>query len=320
MKKINCVVCSSKKGKRICQIHSEEYICPRCCAQLRNAACEGCRYYVQAGQYSSKKKSTVYPEILMRIDPEVDEAVEQALLLVERGFIKAAEKKLSELLEYAEDIYTVQYGMGVVRAFQNRHDEAISRFDKALEIYPYFIESWYNKAVAHKEKLDIGNMIRSFKKVIEYGDPQDKYVVQSKHLLSDFERHIQEENGIALDQYLLAEEKFREAFKQMEKKSWEKAALLFKESIALNPGHPQSFGNLGLCYAYLGHKEEAFAAFDQALELDPDYEPAQINRDILLRLDKQGKDFSKTEIRSIEYYREQELKKSSKLSRFFSRE
>jgi tetratricopeptide (TPR) repeat protein len=35
---------------------------------------------------------------------------------------------------------------------------------------------------------------------------------------------------------------------------------------------------MGICYAKLGNKEAALAAFEKALEIDPDYEPAIRNK------------------------------------------
>lgn len=298
-----CIVCSTTKGKRICLINSEELICPKCCAQIRNEECHGCRYYIQAEQYSLKKRSFEPSDILMRIDPEVDEAVDQALELVEKGHIAVGEKMLSELLEHASDIYTVQFGLGVVRALQRRHDEAISYFDKSLDIFPYYIEGWYNKAISHKEKLEISNMIRSFQKVVELGDPHDEPVVQSKSLLRDFEKHVREDYNVTLAQYLSAEELFNQGFAEMENKAWERASSYFLKSISINPNHPQSYGNLGLCYGFLGKKADALTALDKALELDPYYEPAALNRYNISRLDEGGK-LSQQEFNSIEYYRE----------------
>ena len=38
------------------------------------------------------------------------------------------------------------------------------------------------------------------------------------------------------------------------------------------------YGNLGICYAQVGRKSDALAAFDKALELDPQYELAIVNK------------------------------------------
>jgi Flp pilus assembly protein TadD len=55
----------------------------------------------------------------------------------------------------------------------------------------------------------------------------------------------------------------------MERGEWGKAAALFKAVIRVKPQNVPSHGNLGLCHAQLGHKTDALAALDKALELDP---------------------------------------------------
>ena len=55
----------------------------------------------------------------------------------------------------------------------------------------------------------------------------------------------------------------------MEQQRWPQALECFQAVIALHPKHIQSYGDIGLCYAYLGRQQEALAALDKALELDP---------------------------------------------------
>ena len=67
-----------------------------------------------------------------------------------------------------------------------------------------------------------------------------------------------------------ANEKFDDAFAGMQAHRWQQALKGFQAVIALNPRHPQSYGNMGICYSDLGRKQEALAALDKALEIDPD--------------------------------------------------
>ena len=98
----------------------------------------------------------------------------------------------------------------------------------------------------------------------------------------------------------------------MNKQNLEKAIFYFKECIAINKNkkHPQSYGNIGICYAKLGQKEQALRAFDKALEIDPNYELAIVNRAITESL-KDNEEFKVDKIESIEYYKEYPIKKRS---------
>lgn len=77
---------------------------------------------------------------------------------------------------------------------------------------------------------------------------------------------------------------------------------------------------MGICYAHLGKKQEALAAFDKALELDPDYEPAILNRSIVNSL-KKGEKLG-AEFVAIEYYKDRTEKKrplKERLSKLFEK-
>jgi tetratricopeptide (TPR) repeat protein len=192
--------------------------------------------------------------------------------------------------------------MGMVRAKQKRYDKAIGYLDRAIAMFPDFVEAWYNKGVAHKEQLDIGGMICAFQRVLELGHPADELVQRAQEIIASFEDHLRQESGATVDEYLQAKEQFDHAFALMEKRQWQRALEGFQAVAALNPTHPQSYGNMGICYGYLGHKQEALAAFDIALALDPNYAPARLNRQVVAAL-AEGEKLPESGFRSVDYYR-----------------
>lgn len=314
-----CRVCSKVKGKRICKINDNALICPSCCAQIRNPDCEGCRYYAQAERYAIEKtQQSKSKNFVMRIDPEVDKAVDQALAMVESGNLGAGERILADLFTKHPDIHTVQYAMGTVCGLKGQYDEAIAYFDKAIEIFPYFVEAWFNKGTTHQKKLEVGEMIRAYQKVVELGDPADDFVRKAEDSIQWLEKQIHDDTGLSLEAYLRGMDKFDDAFAAMQNREWEKALTGFQEVVAVNPKHPQSYGNMGICYAYLGRKQEALAAFDKALELDPDYEPALLNRAVVVSLEE-GEKLAPSAFESVEYYKDYSIRKKSLFGRFFER-
>jgi tetratricopeptide (TPR) repeat protein len=318
MKKTTCKVCSQVKGKRACQLNDNALICAPCCAHIRTPDCEGCHYYTQAEHYALAKAQQATPKhFLMRIDPEVDHAVDQALAMVENGQLRAAERILSELLIEHPDIHSVQYAMGTVCLMKGQYDEALTYFDKAIAIFPAFVEAWFNKGAAHQKKLDVGEMIRAYQRVIELGDPAEEFVRTARDTVNSLEKQIRADTGLNLEHYLKSMDMFHEAFAAMENRQWAKALAGFQKVVAKNRNSPQSYGNMGICYASLGQKQEALAAFDKALELDPDYGPALANRELTVSL-KEGEKLD-YKFQSIEYYKEQSLQKRSLFGRFFGR-
>ncbi|MDI6732617.1 MAG: tetratricopeptide repeat protein [Planctomycetota bacterium] len=254
---------------------------------------------------------------IAEINEEVENTVDQALELAEKGEIEKGASMLSSLRNDHPRNHLIYYGLGVVCALREQLDEAIEYFDKAIDIFPYFMEAHFNKAVAYKEKLDIANTIAAFKKVILIGDPEDKFVKQAQSFIEAMERRVRETAGIDLEIYLEAGRKFNEASVCMKKQEWQKAIDKFQECLAKNKNNVQSHGNIGLCYAYLGQKEKALDFLNKALEIDPSYEPAVINRLAVESL-KDGEKLKQKEFESVEYYRDYPLRKKSLLQSIFS--
>ena len=302
--KMKCVICTNAKGKRSCKIREGSPVCSACCANMRNPDCSGCSHYVDAEKYGfDKMKKSNFKEFTELIDPEVDKAVDDALRLAEKGNLAKGEALLIGLMEKHPKVYKVQYGMGTLHAMKGNYAESVFFLNKCLETFPYFAEAWFNKAVSHKNLLDLGNTIKSFRKVIEFGDPGDHLAITARKALADMETSISRDYGMSLDLYLKSMDEFDSAFSQMRNKEYEKAITGFRNVLLCNKNHPQSYGNIGLCCSFLGKREEALAAFDKALAIDPNYKPAQTNRALLLSL-PEGEKMPDNYIKTVDFYKQ----------------
>ncbi len=109
-------------------------------------------------------------------------------------------------------------------------------------------------------------------------------------------------NRFSLDTYLNNSDTFNKAFAALQNREFISAISLFKRVLATDPKHVQSWGNLGLAYAGVGEKGKALECLDRALELDPEYEVAVVNRIAIEKLSEgeclEGK------IDSVNYYRD----------------
>lgn len=311
MKNKKCVVCANKKGKRLCQVKDNKMICPTCCVDLRNADCENCQYYSTAKRFNESKKTKhgIKP-FIAEINEDVENDVDQALLLLDKGKINKAQDIINILKRDHPRNYYIFYGLGVTHIFKKQYVESIKCFEKSIDIFPYFVAAHFNKAVACQKILDITNTIKSFKDVVEIGDPTDETVKEAQNILAMLEKSIYESEGINLDTLLKSKEKFDQGFLYIEEGKWEKAICEFETCLAINKNHVQSYGNMGICYAKLGQKAKALAAFDKAIELDPSYEPAIINRLEIVAL-KDGEKLDTCDHETINYYKDYPLKKKS---------
>jgi len=312
MKKKKCIVCSKGKARRGCLLKEQEMICSRCCAEMRGEGCEGCTHYTKVEQYTAdKNKKAGYRNFDVKRDAAVDEAVDDALAYLEKGDESKAERMLDSLLAKHPDIYTVHYGKGVLEALKDNYRESIVHFDNCLELFPYHVESWFNKALSYQKMFDLLNTILSYQKVVEYGYKADSFVQHAERLIRDLEKTTLEDNGVSLDEYLASMAEFNTAFALLQNHEYEKAIAGFEKVIAVIDNHAQSYGNIALCHAGLGQKEKALELLDKALEIDPDYEPAITNKDAVSQM-KEGQKLTDLNLHmeNIEYYNEKMVKRA----------
>jgi tetratricopeptide (TPR) repeat protein len=195
--------------------------------------------------------------------------------------------------------------MGVCHALQDRHEEAIKFFERAVDIFPYFTEAYFNMAMACTKLGDIGGMVRGFREVIRISG--DKGLVsEAKRRLDDLEKMVREHKGFNLDTYVKNSETYNKAFSALERREFMLAINLFKQVLETDSKHVQSWGNLGLAYASNGERGKALECLDKALELDPEYEIAAVNRMGIEKM-REGEPLE-WEMDSVNYYRDYKSK------------
>lgn len=171
MKKTRCVVCKKNKGQRTCLMNNKLPICSLCCAHTRDDRCGECLHFIQGKKYALEKNlGKTHKPFVARMDMEVDGLVDKALELVERGKMKEGEVLLIDLVRQHPDLFMVHYGMGTVLGLQKKYEEALISLNKCLDIFPYFAEGWFNKAMTHKELLDFSGCVKSLQMVVQYGE------------------------------------------------------------------------------------------------------------------------------------------------------
>ncbi len=237
---------------------------------------------------------------MVRIDPGVEADVDQALAMLEYGPSRQAEARIAELFESHPDHHAVHYAMGVAYALRKEYAEAVRCFTQAVDIFPHFSEAWYNKASAHAALSQVKETIRAYQKVVEYGAPSDVHVCNARRHLEAMASTVRGTSGLSLAEYLRSHDAFDAAFEKMEARQWTSAIAGFKGVLTIDQRHHQSYGNLGLCYAALGRKQDAIEALNRAIELDPSYEPAILSRLAVKRL-AEGEKLDLSEATSINY-------------------
>lgn len=303
-----CPICTKVKGKRGCLLNNNSLICSQCCAQIRNSNCEGCGYYKESQHFAIEKAKKYSQHFVARIAPEVDEEINQALEMINSGNLHGAEKLLNTLAKENSDLYYFHFAIGMLYCFKEKYDEAIKSFDKSIEIYPYYVDCWFNRAAVAKKKHDMVEIVVSLQKVVEIGAPFDSLVLEAKETLDTITQGFYQESGLGLDAYLESMKLFNAAFDLMKNKEWNEAIAGFEKTASINQNSAPTFGNLALCYMHLGENEQAFYFFDKAIEIDPIYEPALLNREILKKGIEQKTSLLDLPMKIIQYAKDYSLK------------
>ena len=110
-------------------------------------------------------------------------------------------------------------------------------------------------------------------------------------------------SGVSLSMHIRNRQIFERGFLALQDRRFQAAIDLFAQVLATQKDHVQSYGNMGLAYAILGNKQKALECLDKAIELDPEYEPAIVNRLSVQRL-KDGEAPPDFYPRVLNYYSE----------------
>ncbi|MSP97813.1 MAG: tetratricopeptide repeat protein [Betaproteobacteria bacterium] len=306
--RMKCVLCHDKKGRRGCQLNSAQLICPPCCASIRRAECEGCGYY-QASEAYQREKQTRNQTFITEIIPELEDRCHKALAFIERGNTARGQAMFEELRRAHPDYHSVLFGLGLLHAMKGQTDEAIACLERAVEIFPDFAEAHYNLGSSYRQNLDIPNAVKAYRAAIAVDDIDGEIGRLASERIDEI-KAIMEKGGVSLATYIRNQQIYDHGFLALQDKRFQAAIDLFARVLATQKDHVQSYSNMGLAYALLGNRKKAIECLDKAIELDPGYEPATINRLSVLRLND-GESLPDITSREIAYYSEFKLQGKS---------
>jgi tetratricopeptide (TPR) repeat protein len=242
------------------------------------------------------------PIQVVKIFSELTEVCDNALAQMEAGDILSAEMEAERLYHLHPDDHMVNFLQGICCIQRDCYQEAIYFFETAIRINPWLCEAYFNLASLHRKKLNIPQAIDCLIKIIQIEGERGDIGKLARKELDWFEKMIQKTSGQTLSEYLQALAFFDEAFECLRREEHQKAISLFQQVLVLNPNHVQSYGNMALAHSALGEQKIALQYLDKALSLDPNYEPAQQNRENIIRL-KEGEQIP-FKMAEVFYYKE----------------
>lgn len=273
---------------------------------MRNESCDGCSYYAASRQYQVERSHPAsrgaLPDghYIIELNPEIEAAVQSVLELCERGKLAQAEVALKPLLREHPGNHLVCFAQGLLHAMKKEPRQAIDWFDRAIAIYPYFAEAYFNKAVVYQKQLNIAASVQTYQKLVELCNPKDDLTAKARDFLKDMASAIRKNEGVDLDTYVLSQNLFDQAYARMELYDWSGALEGFRASAQKLHRNATLHGNMGLCLAAQGFKAQALAELDFAIAIDPEYAPARSNR-IAIQTMREGVPFDMTGFARVEY-------------------
>jgi len=233
---------------------------------------------------------------------DMEEVCDNALAQIETGDLLSAEVEAERLYNLYPDDHMVNFLQGVCHIQREQYQKAISFFEEAVQINPWFCEAYFNLASLYRQEIKIPQSVACLKKIIEIEGIHGDLGKLAKKDLDQLEKISQKSSGQTLEEYLQASTLFDEAFECLRRENYQKAISFFQQVLTLDPNHVQSYGNMALAYSALGEQKIALQYLDKALLLDPTYEPAQQNRKNIIRL-KEGEK-SPFKVQEVLYYKE----------------
>lgn len=270
--------------------------------QERNSHCHcksGKKYKKCCLLKNQKEKARVQ---ISTVFSEAEEACDSALAQIEMGNLRGGEIEAARLSSIYPNDHMVNFLQGICSLQRERYSEAISFFEKAIHLNPWFTEAYYNLAGLYRQEFKTVESVVCLRKIIEIEGEKGPVGKLAKKDLVVFENTVLESSGKTLDEYMATYALFDKAFDYLRNEHYQEAIFGFQQVLALDPNSVQSHGNIALAYSALGRQKIAIEHLDKALLLDPSYEPAQQNREIISQL-AEG-EMIPLESKEVLYYKE----------------
>jgi len=241
---------------------------------------------------SAKKKHTVTPAVSQA---ERQLALIQYHFLEEHNYTEAVrecESLLSYLPQRSSQRVDVLTFLGNAHGMLQNHPESYRAFNEALALEPQSYDLWFNRGQASLFTSRIGQAHKDFLRAREL-DTKGELKKELEESLKLTEKGVADALKMrgpefTLDQLIEQEEHFQHGMDLMEAGEWEDAEVHFRATIAMGDCLPQPWGNLGTCLMMQERYDEAEAALQRALVIDPKYAPAQQNLRLLPETRRNG--------------------------------
>jgi len=180
------------------------------------------------------------------------------------------ERQMSLQMEEQKALF--HYNAGNAMTSEGRPEEAISLYQKALDVKPDFAEAYYNLALVHQQLGRGKKAIPLYQKVVELRPD----LSEAHNNLGNVYQHqgLLDEALACYEKALSLKPENHQALSNMgnifqEKGRFSEAVYAYEKAIALRPDNPEAYNNMGAAMKALGRLNESELCHRKALELEP---------------------------------------------------
>ena len=202
------------------------------------------------------------------------------LALLQEGDVDEAISHYQKALQINSDYAELHYNFGIALLQNGDVDEAIAQYQTALQIKPGYAEAHINLGIALLQKGNVDEAITHFQTALQIKpDYAEAYINLGIALL--------QKGGVdeAIAQYQKALEintDYADAHYNLgnilcQKGRVDEAIAHYQKALQINPDDAEVHNNLGLALLQKGNVDEAIAQYQKALAIKPDYAGACYN-------------------------------------------
>lgn len=223
-------------------------------------------------------------QYVIPINPQVDAECDKALEYLDNDKLPSARRILNRLEKSNPEHHTVHLLKGYYLINENRFEEAILAFQKAVQINPLFSEAHHHLAILYSETFMPSKAIENWKSIIKIEGKYSENGINAKKNLKDLEVQLRRTSNLSLEEHLEQNKLFDRAFACLEARDFKESLELSNQILIKEPKHIQSYINLGLVHAFLGEKKQSIEHLDVALSIDPSCKIAETTRKNIMKL------------------------------------
>ena len=228
------------------------------------------------------------------------DCLQKAESAVSRGDLTFAITSFQTALEMNPNSTAASHALGNLYLTMGKWEDTIALYEKVLAINPNFDGAYYNLGEAYSQLKQWEEAIVSYQQALDL-NPNLPHVYQK--LANSFYQRANLDRQTLLDNY---QQKIDENPYEVDN---------YHQAIELNPQDVLLYYGLGNALVYNRKIDEAIVAYQMAVQIDPDYEPAVIQLDKLQNRGQADGSLAKDTISTPEQKLQQAKKVLENLSR-----